>query len=168
MPTFVIMSTQFFIIRQKDHLKKLKRINQKQIKQKFHQSRKKFTSVWKAYFATNQSITHLCENIKKSSDAWTAPFSAYFAGLISLQCYLMYILLFIPGLPFFSQFIFGYGFLVLLLSQFLLISQCAKVAKNGKQIESANLAFYMNLLCQQKFKLPRSKLLLKVKILYFV
>ncbi|KAH9390394.1 hypothetical protein TYRP_023098, partial [Tyrophagus putrescentiae] len=108
---------------------------------------------WRKYLAINGSIISLAVDIERSSALWTASLTIYLGGLITLQCYEVYIVFFKENASFAAVFVFLYAIVEIGMVQFLLIRTAAKVVKTNGAIERVNrvLAFHFS----QLFNLKR-------------
>lgn len=95
------------------------------------------------YLLFNRRLAKLASDIKQYSEYWSIPLSGYFSGFLAMQCYLAYIVFFIPLSNTFSQLFFVYSLLTLETLQWALIFQCAKVAKTNNRLEKINYCFYL-------------------------
>lgn len=131
-PIAVILATQIIHIRQKDILKRFHSLNNK----------KKFKiTYWNLFLSLNRCSSNLVVDIDKCSNYWKTPLSGYFLGFLAINCYLVYILLFIPQLPLVAKSFFTFAFFFTEIFQYFLIHQCSKVAKESRQIEKVCFSF---------------------------
>lgn len=149
MVIFVVLGCHFLTIRQQYLLEKLTKLNDKiskNFQRKFKVEKLAYLQliVWKQFTSLNKNLANLCVDVKLYSDFWKVPISVYFAGYITLQCYLAYITFFMNTLPFLEQLFFAYALLVVELLLYTLLYMCARVAKINGKLERANRKFYLN------------------------
>ena len=124
-------------------------------------NRKKNTSLgklWQQYIAVNQAVNDLCSDIGNWSTFWSASLTIFFIGFITLQCYLFYIVTFVPTLPFIWRSYFITALFNVTVFQFSIIQMCSSVAKCNSAIEKANQKFYLAFFCPGAFKSKPEKL----------
>lgn len=161
---FIIETSMFAYVRQKDILKKLNFLNSKLNKVE-NVSTEISIFIWGQFLNVNQTVIGFCEDIEQFSRYWTPYLTIYFAAQITLQVYFVYICFFVPGVNFLQTSFFLYGIFEIDLLLFLLINYCAKVVKANRRIELANANFYQRFMRLGIFKLAGfSKLILKVNV----
>ena len=160
--SFIIMASKFFHIRQQFILKRFSTLNSyfaDQVKKKNNFS---IIKIWKMFFTTNQQIVGLSRDISQYSIYYSTPLTLMCLVFIAVQCYIVYISIFIQ-MPFLAK-IHGLFMVVeMLLFQYFLLYQCAKVTKCNRAIEKASHQFYFNYCKQSEFETLTNKLfILKV------
>lgn len=140
-PSFVIMASQFVHVRQRYILQKMERLNRRLLML----NRKNPKCLTHQFLQLNGSLARLCAFTARCSAYWSPPLSAYFLGFTAIQCYMTYIVFFLPALPLVARSLFLYSLLEVEAAQFALVHQCAKVASNGTRLEKACGRFYLNL-----------------------
>ncbi len=171
-PAAVILGSKFVHLRQLALLnsfkKQVKKSQKKKGSKKYLLKTVDHTCFLSRYLFLNRRLSELAADIQQFSSYWTTALSVYFTGFLAMQCYLAYIVFFIPSLTSFSHFFFTYGFLVMETLQWALIFQCAKVAKTNDRLEKINFRFYLaNFLFFKKnnknVKMTKTSTLLKVE-----
>lgn len=158
-PAFVVLTTQILYLRQRHLLKEFERV----CCQKSRHRKRCKNALWRKYLSLNRQLASLSVNIERCASFWSAPLSAYFGGFLLIQCYLMYILLFIQGLPLITRLFFGYIVLVTEMFHYVLIAQCAKVAKGSGRLEAVNGRFYRLAFLQAKILQGKIRVILKAE-----
>ena len=120
--------------------------------------------LWQQYIAVNQSVNGLCIDIGHWSTFWSASLTVLFTGFITLQCYLFYIVTFVPTLPFIWRSYFISALFNWTMFQVSIIKMCSNVVKCNSAIERANRKFYLAFFCASVLK-PNAEMLEKTIIL---
>lgn len=153
--TFLILASLYGQIQQKELLSRLqsficelsKTVSKRKGSKRVQNS---LVLQWSSYLTVNLQMVHLLGTISSYSDYWKTPLSIFLLDHITMQCYLIYILVFIDTLSLLMKGIFLYGILEMNVITFLLIAQCARTVKVNQAFERANRHF--NLKFQQTIR----------------
>ncbi len=168
MPAFVIFASQIVNIRQKELFNQLTRINnQLQTNNQILKSQSQTFSFLKNYLHINRFLAVLMTDIENCANYYSSVLSVYFVGFITIQCYLAYIVFFVPNLIFLVKLFVFYSLVLVETFQFALIQSLCKLTTCNGKLEKANAKFYLLLNRNQSFKMMIS-FVLKVTVLTFV
>lgn len=145
---FVIATSKYAHIRQKAVIGKLSRLNRRlgfglEERPKTAKSLRRF---WRQFISLNRTVIGLCSDIEAFSRYWRHFLTILFGTFITMQCYLAYIVFFIPSLTFVQKYIFIYVIVEVDFILFFFIHYCAKLVKANGRIEGESRQFYVRFL----------------------
>ena len=141
--------------------------NQLQTNNQILKSQFQTFSFLKNYLQINRFLAALMTDIENCASYYSAVLSVYFVGFITIQCYLAYIVFFVPNLIFLVKLFVFYSLVLIEFFQLLLIQKFSKLTECNSKLEKANAKFYLLLNRNQNFKMMIS-FVLKVTVLTFV
>ena len=153
---YIILTSQYIQVRQKDLLAKFVQINTRLVKQSQSSSK---VSLLREYFRLNVELTTLASFIQHYTHLCAYILSSTLPGLITTQCYLMHVVLFDRNVPFYFYILYTLATVELNAVLFGIIRHCSMVAKNNSALEGENYRFYLNYLIKQPNKINTRSLL---------
>ena len=162
--TGAILTVQILHICQQFQLKQLNQLNEQFLSSRSSSSKQKsknifFGRLWRQFISVNRSVIELAVDISHRSAFWSPSLTIYFFGFITFQCYLLYIVAFVPTLTFFWRSYFTLALVNWTVFQIYVIQVCSVVVRCNGAIERANRKFYLEFfLCAGAFKTKPKKL----------
>lgn len=153
---FIILANIFFYVRQKYALLALNGLHGKFETLHLNKSKRvveRKLSLFKRQFLNlNGAADGICVDIQAYATFWCPSLSVFFACHITLQSYLLYIVLFINTIPLMQKSLFLCAITETALLFFVIIDLCARAVRFKRAIEVVNRRFYMSLLKFKSFK----------------
>lgn len=153
-PVFVILTSRYVEIQQRQVLLKIKTIV---TKKNFY-----YREI-QLFFYLNRQLLSINDSLKEYSRFWSSYLTIALPGLVITLTYQLYFLTYNNNIPILLKYFFALSVSQLVLSLYLLIRECAQVVKINGRCLIENRKFYLKLV-QSRNNLKASTNLLKVHI----
>ena len=152
MNLYTILISHCIQIRQKDLLAQFVRINAQLAKLTTgdSSSSSKVSSLLRKHYHLNVRLIQLARFIQHHTRSCAYLLSCTLPGLLTIQCYLIPVLLFNRNIPLFYSLYYIDVMLQLNAMIFGIIHYCSLVGKNNSALERQNYVFYVNYLIKQQ------------------